>query len=98
MSAIRPGSRSEHGGGLREAGAKHKSVFVDELPARRGCTIVPGIRLHTLAEVTEHLGAGGGTGIIDGTEIRVRRTTASAFSPSQGLISGSRHEAPHSSA
>ncbi|WP_234432506.1 transposase family protein [Streptomyces sp. NRRL S-378] len=31
------------------------------------------MRLSTLAEVIDHLGASGRTGIIDGTEIRVRR-------------------------
>ncbi|MFF4283403.1 transposase family protein [Streptomyces kronopolitis] len=31
------------------------------------------MRLRTLAEVVDHLGATGKTGIIDGTEIRVRR-------------------------
>ncbi|MEW2581646.1 transposase family protein [Streptomyces syringium] len=34
------------------------------------------MRLRTLAEVVDHLGAGGKTGIIDGTEIRVRRPAA----------------------
>ncbi|MEU7297968.1 transposase family protein [Streptomyces exfoliatus] len=43
------------------------------LLAERGCTISPGVRLRTLAEVIDHLGASGQTGIIDGTEIRVRR-------------------------
>ncbi|MEW9513652.1 transposase family protein [Streptomyces bacillaris] len=38
--------------------------------AERGCTISPDVRLRTLAEVIGHLGE---TGIIDGTEIRVRR-------------------------
>ncbi|WP_328978488.1 transposase family protein [Streptomyces canus] len=95
------------------AGAKHKFVFVDRLPAtlvslrhgtthdvlacwfgvdrstitraigevrpllaQRGCTVAPGIRLSSLAEVIEHLGTDGRTGIIDGTEIRVRRPAA----------------------
>ncbi|WP_306325979.1 helix-turn-helix domain-containing protein [Streptomyces venezuelae] len=40
------------------------------LLAERGCTVSPDVRLRTLAEVVEHLGAGGQTGIIDGTEIR----------------------------
>lgn len=39
-------------------------------------TVAPGIRLCSLAEVIEHLGADGRTGIIDGTEIRVRRRAA----------------------
>ncbi|MFI7325673.1 transposase family protein [Streptomyces rubiginosohelvolus] len=38
-----------------------------------GCTVAPDIRLRTLAEVIDHLGASGQTGIIDGTEVRVRR-------------------------
>ncbi|MCX5613088.1 MULTISPECIES: transposase family protein [unclassified Streptomyces] len=46
---------------------------VRPLLATRGCTIAAGTRLHTLAEVIDHLGASGQTGIIDGTEIRVRR-------------------------
>ncbi|MFK0017632.1 transposase family protein [Streptomyces sp. NPDC091027] len=46
---------------------------VRPLLATRGCTIAAGIRLRTLAEVIDHLGASGQTGIIDGTEIRVRR-------------------------
>ncbi|MEU3640761.1 transposase family protein [Streptomyces albogriseolus] len=46
------------------------------LLAERGCTISPGVRLRTLAEVVDHLGASGKTGIIDGTDIRVRRPAA----------------------
>ncbi|MER5385701.1 transposase family protein [Streptomyces sp. NPDC002688] len=49
---------------------------VRPLLARRGCTVAPGLRLSSLAEVIEHLGADGRTGIIDGTEIRVRRPAA----------------------
>ncbi len=49
---------------------------VRPLLAERGCTVAPGIRLRTLAEAIEHLGASGQTGIIDGTEIRVRRPAA----------------------
>jgi len=49
---------------------------VQPLLAERGCTIAPDIRLHTLAEVIDHLGTSGQTGIIDGTEIRVRRPAA----------------------
>ncbi|WP_228044769.1 helix-turn-helix domain-containing protein [Streptomyces ferrugineus] len=49
---------------------------VRPLLAQRGCTVAPGIRLRTLVEVVEHLGADGRTGIIDGTEIRVRRPAA----------------------
>ncbi|MEW9512814.1 transposase family protein [Streptomyces bacillaris] len=46
---------------------------VRPLLAERGCTISPDVRLRTLAEVIGHLGETGKTGIIDGTEIRVRR-------------------------
>ncbi|MEU0585951.1 transposase family protein [Streptomyces sp. NPDC006132] len=46
------------------------------LLAQRGCTVAPGIRLGSLAEVMEHLGAEAQTGIIDGTEIRARRPAA----------------------
>ncbi|MEU3605635.1 transposase family protein [Streptomyces sp. NPDC035033] len=46
------------------------------LLSERGCTIAPGVRLRSLAEVIDHLGASGQTGIIDGTEIRVRRPAA----------------------
>ncbi|WP_308114148.1 transposase family protein [Streptomyces brasiliscabiei] len=43
------------------------------LLAERGCTVSSDVRLRTLAEVVDHLGTSGQTGIIDGTEIRVRR-------------------------
>ncbi|MFC8294852.1 transposase family protein [Streptomyces sp. NPDC057242] len=46
---------------------------VRPLLAERGCTVSPDVRLRTLAEVVDHLGASGKTGIIDGTEIRARR-------------------------
>ncbi|NYE43522.1 transposase [Streptomyces fulvorobeus] len=46
---------------------------VRPLLAQRGCTVTTDIRLRSLAEVIEHLGANGRTGIIDGTEIRGRR-------------------------
>jgi hypothetical protein len=49
---------------------------VRPLLAERGCTVSPGVRLRTLAEVVDHLGASGRTGIVDGTEIRVRRPAA----------------------
>lgn len=49
---------------------------VRPLLAERGCTISTGVRLRTLAEVIDHIGASGKTGIIDGTEIRVRRPAA----------------------
>ncbi len=46
---------------------------VRPLLAERSRTISTGVRLRTLAEVIDHIGASGKTGIIDGTEIRVRR-------------------------
>ncbi|MFD7704815.1 transposase family protein [Streptomyces caelestis] len=49
---------------------------VRPLLAERGCTVGSGVRLWTLAEVIDHLGADGKTGIVDGTEIRVRRPAA----------------------
>lgn len=49
---------------------------VRPLLAERGCTVNPDVRLRTLADVVEHLGASGTAGIIDGTEIRVRRPAA----------------------
>ncbi|WP_160145139.1 helix-turn-helix domain-containing protein [Actinacidiphila yanglinensis] len=49
---------------------------VRPLLAERGCTIAPGQQLRTLAEVIDYLGAEGRTGIIDGTEVRVRRPAA----------------------
>ncbi|MEU5373910.1 transposase family protein [Streptomyces sp. NPDC005951] len=47
---------------------------VRALLAERGCTISSDVRLRTLAEAIGHLGETGRTGIIDGTEIRVRRS------------------------
>ncbi|MBQ0972869.1 transposase [Streptomyces sp. RK31] len=49
---------------------------VRPLLAERGCTVAPGLRLRSLAEVIDYLGASGQTGIIDGTEVRVRRPAA----------------------
>lgn len=49
---------------------------VRPLLAERGCTVRPDAWLQPLAEVVDHLGARGKTGIVDGTEIRVRRPTA----------------------
>jgi hypothetical protein len=49
---------------------------VRPLLAERGCTVSTGVRLRTLAEVVDHLGTSGTAGIIDGTEIRVRRPAA----------------------
>ncbi|WP_419836843.1 helix-turn-helix domain-containing protein [Streptomyces bugieae] len=40
--------------------------------AQQGCTINPSVRLRTLAEVVDHLSAGGNTGIIDGRRNRRR--------------------------
>ncbi|MEU1854225.1 transposase family protein [Streptomyces sp. NPDC019990] len=49
---------------------------VRPLLAGRGCTVSPDVRLRSLAEVVDHLGVTGKAGIIDGTEIRVRRPAA----------------------
>ncbi|WP_405747319.1 transposase [Streptomyces sp. NBC_01525] len=49
---------------------------VRPLLAERGCTVATGHRLRTLADVIAYLGADGRTGIIDGTEVRVRRPAA----------------------
>jgi hypothetical protein len=44
------------------------------LLAERGCTISSDVPLRNLAEVVDHLGATGKTGVFEGTEIRVRRS------------------------
>jgi hypothetical protein len=49
---------------------------VRPLLAERGCTVSPDVRLRSLAEVVDHLGASGVTGVVDGTEVRVRRPAA----------------------
>ncbi|MFD4632515.1 hypothetical protein ACFVYR_30190 [Streptomyces sp. NPDC058284] len=46
---------------------------VRPLLAERGCTVAPDIRLRTMADVIQYLGASGWAAIIDATEIRVRR-------------------------
>ncbi|MEU0203517.1 MULTISPECIES: transposase family protein [unclassified Streptomyces] len=51
---------------------------VRPLLAEQGCTVSPDVRLRSLAEVVDHLGTSGTTGIIDGTEIRVHRLAAGA--------------------
>jgi hypothetical protein len=63
------------------------------LLAERGCTVGPGVRLRTLAEVVEHLGATGTTGIIDGAEIRVRRPKAASKDRDAFTSGKSRHNA-----
>jgi hypothetical protein len=60
---------------------------VRPLLAERGCTVSPGVRLRTLAEVVDHLGSSGKTGIVDGTEIQVRRP-ATGRKDRDGFISG----------
>nr|WP_237533020.1 transposase [Streptomyces sp. SID685] len=49
---------------------------VRPLFAERGCTVSPGLRLRTLAEVVNHLSASRKTGVVDGTQIQVRRPAA----------------------
>ena len=46
------------------------------LLAERGCTVDGGLRLRTLADVVAHLGASGQLGLLDATEVRVRRPAA----------------------
>jgi hypothetical protein len=49
---------------------------VRPLLAERGCTVEDGVRLRTLADVVAHLGATGQLGLLDATEVRVRRPAA----------------------
>ncbi|WP_448620107.1 transposase family protein [Geodermatophilus sp. URMC 65] len=49
---------------------------VRPLRAKRGCTVADGLRLRTLADVVAHLGASGRVGLLDVTEVRVRRPAA----------------------
>ncbi len=49
---------------------------VRPLLAERGCTVEGGVRLRTLADVVAHLGASGRVGLLDATEVRVRRPAA----------------------
>ena len=46
------------------------------LLAERGCTVEGGLRLRTLADVVAHLGASRQLGLLDATEVRVRRPAA----------------------
>lgn len=62
--------------GVDRSTITHAIGEVRPLLAQRGCTVAPDVRLCTLAEVVEYLGADGRTGIVDGTEIRVRRPAA----------------------
>ncbi len=49
---------------------------VRPLLAERGCTVEGGLRLRTLADVVAHLGASRQVGLLDATEVRVRRPAA----------------------
>jgi hypothetical protein len=49
---------------------------VRPLLAGRGCTVEDGTRPRTLADVVAHLGASGQLGLLDATEVRVRRPAA----------------------
>ncbi len=53
----------------------------------RGCTVEGGLRLHTGADVVAHLGAGRPVGLLDTTEVRVRRPAAGRAGR-QRLVSG----------
>jgi hypothetical protein len=60
---------------------------VRPLLAERGCTVEDGIRLRTGADVVAHLGASGQLGLLDATEVRVRRP---AEESAAGLLRGRR--------
>jgi hypothetical protein len=60
---------------------------VRPLLAERGCALSPGVWLRSLAEVVDHRGVTGTTGIVDDTEIRVRRPAAGRKDRDQ-VISG----------
>ena len=49
---------------------------VRPLLAERGCTVAGGLRLRTLADVVAYPGARGRLGLLDATEVRVRRPAA----------------------
>ncbi|MGY1779785.1 helix-turn-helix domain-containing protein [Geodermatophilus sp. SYSU D01036] len=49
---------------------------VRPLLAERGCTVGGGLRLRTLADVVAHVGASRQLGLLDATEVRVRRPAA----------------------
>ncbi|GAA3493958.1 hypothetical protein GCM10019016_010570 [Streptomyces prasinosporus] len=66
---------------------------VRPLLAERGCTVSQGVRLRILAEVIDHLGASGNTGIIGGTEIRVRRPVAGRKDRDQFISGKHKHNA-----
>jgi len=66
---------------------------VRPLLAERGCTVSAGVRLRTLAEVVDHLGVTGQTGIIDGTEVRVRRPAAGRKDRDTFISGKSKHNA-----
>ncbi|WP_229820854.1 MULTISPECIES: creatininase family protein [Streptomyces] len=58
--------------GVDRSTITHAVGEVRPLLAERGCTVSSGVRLRSPAEVVDHLGSNGRTGIVDGTEIRVR--------------------------
>ncbi len=60
---------------------------VRPLLAERGCTVAGRLRLHTGADVVAHLGARGQLGLLDATEVRVRRPAAGRASR-QRFVSG----------
>jgi hypothetical protein len=60
---------------------------VRPLLAEHGCTVEGGVRLHTLADVVAHLGASRQLGLLDATEVGVRRPAAHKAGP-QRFVSG----------
>ncbi|MGX7829848.1 transposase family protein [Actinokineospora sp. 24-640] len=63
------------------------------LLAERGCRVDDGRRLRTLAEVVDHLGAGGRGAILDATEVRVRRPAADTVDRDRFVSGKSRQNA-----
>ncbi|MFJ8133943.1 transposase family protein [Streptomyces hydrogenans] len=61
--------------------------------AERGRTISPSVRLRTLAEAIDHLGAGRQAGILDGTEIQVCRPGAGRKDRDRFLSGENEHNA-----
>jgi hypothetical protein len=60
---------------------------VRPLLAGQGCTVSPGVRLRTLAEVIDHLGASGKDGLLDSAPI-LRRSEGVTFRARQDACRG----------
>jgi DDE superfamily endonuclease/Helix-turn-helix of DDE superfamily endonuclease len=62
--------------GVHRATISRAITEIRPILAERGCTVGPGIRLRTLADVVAYLGARPQVALIDATEVRVRRPAA----------------------